>query len=64
LLAGTVNSKLGNADYSVKKPALAASPFTLTQEASVYNSWGVNEIAKRQERLAELAVKTWPIKVK
>jgi hypothetical protein len=61
LLAGTVNSKLGNAGYAEKKQALAESPFSLTKEAAKFNSWGVDEITKRQERLAELAIKTWPL---
>jgi hypothetical protein len=62
LLPATVNSKLGNASYSVKKPALAASGnFSLTKEAAMHTRWGKSEIIARQERLAHLAVKTWPI---
>ena len=61
LLTGTVNSKIGNVKYSDKKPALLASQFSLTKEAGAFEKWGTAEIAKRQERLAELAVKTWPL---
>lgn len=62
LLAGTVNSKLGNASYIDKKPALTDSPFSLTNEAAAFDEWNIDQVAKHQERLAELAVKTWPIK--
>ena len=62
LLAGSVNSKLGNVGYDAKKPALAASPFSLTQEAAKHSDWTLAEIAKRQQDLAELAVLAWPLK--
>ena len=61
LLTGTVNSKLGNAKYSEKKTALLASQFSLTCEAGAFDRWGVAEITRRQQRLADLAVKTWPL---
>jgi Protein of unknown function DUF262/Protein of unknown function (DUF1524) len=61
LLTGTVNSALGNTEYVDKQPVLLASEFSLTRDAAVYTSWGLEEIAKRQVALAELAVKTWPI---
>jgi hypothetical protein len=64
LLAGSVNSKLGSAEYSIKKPALQQSPFSLTQDAAKFQTWGVAEIESRQSDLAILAVKTWPLKVK
>jgi uncharacterized protein with ParB-like and HNH nuclease domain len=62
LLSATVNSKLGNASFDVKKLALNAADFSLTREAAVFGSWGVAEIATRQKRLADLAVNTWPLK--
>ena len=62
LLPAKVNSKLGNASYSVKKSALAAPEnFSLTREAAMHVKWGTEEIVARQKRLADLAVKTWPI---
>jgi hypothetical protein len=61
LLPATVNSKIGNASYSIKKPALAASKFSLTKEAAMHETWGTVEIISRQEKLARLAVKTWPL---
>jgi hypothetical protein len=61
LLKGTVNSRLGNAPYSDKQPAFIVSDYSLTSQAGEFDSWGVAEIAERQERLARLAVKTWPL---
>jgi hypothetical protein len=61
LLPATVNSKIGNASYTVKKPALASSKFSLTKETSVHKTWGTAEIIARQQRLADLAVNTWPL---
>ena len=61
LLTGTVNSKLGNVRYSVKKVALQASQYSLTSETGNFNTWGPSEIEERQKQLAELAIKTWPL---
>lgn len=62
LLAGTVNSQLGNVGYAMKQKALVLAPFSLTKEAASENEWNANAIMKRQERLAALAVRTWPLK--
>jgi len=64
LLTGTVNSKLGNAEYGVKKPALKASAFSLTRSAAGHEQWGVAQISQRQEKLADLAVLAWPVRAK
>jgi hypothetical protein len=62
LLQFTPNSQLGNISYDIKKSTLAASEFSLTQEAAQFNEpWGPATISKRQERLADLAVKAWPL---
>lgn len=63
LLQQSKNEDIGDEPYSVKSPILAKSRFILTQEASGKNSWGPEEIVERQTRLANLAVKVWPIKV-
>ncbi len=62
LLIGTVNGKIGNVGYDLKKPALLASEFSLTKEAAKFSRWGVDEITERQKRLAELAILAWPIR--
>ncbi len=61
LLAGSVNSRIGNVGFDLKKPALAQSPFTLTSETAAKAVWGLNEIAERQAKLAKLAVSAWPL---
>jgi hypothetical protein len=61
LLPATVNSKIGNESYAVKKSALAASQFTLTNETAAHVQWGTAEIIARQQRLAALAIRTWPL---
>lgn len=63
LLPATVNHKIGNQPYSVKKAALSATGnYSLTKETAVHNQWGTAEIITQQTRLADLAVKTWPLK--
>jgi len=47
----------------IKERFLSESSFILTQEVGKETSWGIDEIMKRQERLAKLAVTTWPIKI-
>jgi hypothetical protein len=61
LLTGTVNSKLGNVAYGAKRVALQKSEYSLTQDAGAFLQWGPAEIEKRQQDLADLAVKTWPL---
>ena len=63
LLPATVNSKLGNSSYAVKKSALTAKKnMSLTKDAGKFAQWGKDEINKRQERLATLALKTCPLR--
>ena len=64
LLGATVNSQVGNASYSDKKAALKDSPFSLTQRAASFSDWNGESVAEHQEYLAELAVKTWPLRPK
>lgn len=63
LLQASENDLIGNAAYVKKKPSLEKSAFSLTREAAKYDKWGLEEINHRQARLAELAVKTWPLKL-
>jgi hypothetical protein len=60
LLAGSVNSKLGNIGFEEKKIALAGSPFSLTSSIAKESKWEEKEIAARQKSLADLAVSAWP----
>lgn len=57
------NSMIGNSSFSDKKKELKQSAFLLTSEVAQSSSWGVAEIKERQKKLAELAVKTWPLSI-
>jgi len=63
LLKAKSNSAIGNDKFSAKVPVLKESGLILTKEIANESSWGPEEITKRQERLATLAVKTWPLTV-
>jgi hypothetical protein len=62
LLQQTENSALGDQGYEAKKPILLASAFSLTRDAAKYPEWNFDTIRTRQKDLAELAVKTWPLR--
>lgn len=62
LLQANENKIIGNSGYNMKKPFLKKSAFSLTREAAEYEKWGIDEIDKRQTRLAQLAVATWPLR--
>jgi hypothetical protein len=64
LLAGSVNSKIGNVGFKDKKAALASSPFSLTSSVAKSSGWDVKDISARQATMANLAVKAWPLLVK
>jgi hypothetical protein len=61
LLAGSINSSIGNVGFEAKKAALAASPFSLTSSVATSPSWDIDSISARQATLAQLAVGTWPL---
>lgn len=63
ILQARNNSIIGNSAFDVKKPILLDSPFILTSEVALFTQWGVAEIEHRQQKLAKLAVKTWPKKI-
>lgn len=61
LLQASQNVFVGNSDFNTKKKTLGASGFELTSEIATSPAWGPKEIVERQGRLAELAIKTWPL---
>jgi hypothetical protein len=61
LLQRTPNSDLRSAAFSVKRPILNAASYALTSEIGKFDQWSAVEIETRQERLAELSVKAWPV---
>ena len=64
LLNAKKNELIGDAEYAVKRPIFAQSEVELTADiAKKYDTWAPEQVIKRQEELAELALKAWPIKV-
>lgn len=61
ILARSDNEIIGNESFDIKGPILKQSSLVLTAEIGNSANWTVGDIMKRQERLAELAVITWPI---
>ena len=62
LLKTRINTDAGNDNFAYKKPFYQKSQFKLTFALTKYPSWNVSDLTKRQAELAELAVKTWPLK--
>jgi Protein of unknown function DUF262/Protein of unknown function (DUF1524) len=62
LLDKSANRDLGNAEFSVKKAAFAASHFQLTAKVASDNlDWTPVRIAMRQKQMAKLATAFWRI---
>ena len=61
ILQARKNSVIGNAAFHDKRQTFSDSNFLLTAEVANYPTWGINEISDRQRRLAQLAVRTWPV---
>lgn len=62
LLKTRINTELENASFSVKNPFYKTSAYKLTSMLEKYSRWDVNTISERQVKLADLAIKTWPLK--
>ncbi|MFF3947135.1 DUF262 domain-containing protein [Streptomyces sp. NPDC001902] len=60
LLPSGQNSKIGNKGFVEKAEFFQNSELALTREVGETSSWSPAAVEARQERLAELAVKTWP----
>lgn len=61
LMQASGNSAIGANEFAQKKQAYADSPYDLTSEVSEYAEWTRDSIQSRQEKLAELSVKAWPV---
>lgn len=61
LLTEEDNGAVGSRGYEFKKPILAASDFDLTKQSGEYPKWDTDQVNDRQVKLAELAIKTWPL---
>lgn len=65
LLSAKSNSKLGNMSYFDKKNVYDKSDFLITKSISdTYKNWTVEDIQKRQNKFAEIALKCWPLDLK
>jgi hypothetical protein len=65
LMRTKVNADFGNASFQTKRAEFKKSPLLITSRiydtTNEQTTWGPNEINERQRKLAELAVKTWPL---
>jgi hypothetical protein len=62
LLNKRVNKKIANRYITVKGPQYDSS-YAFTKELKSHTEWAQKEIDERQKRMAQLAVKTWPLKI-
>lgn len=61
LLERTLNAGLEDKPFSEKRATYGESAFTLTRELSQSDNWDFESAARRAERLADLAVRAWPL---
>ena len=64
LLLSSKNSLIGNSKFEAKRPHFLSSGLSLTKMVGASATWNRDEIIVRQKKLAEFAVKTWPITVR
>jgi len=62
LLRAMSNADLKSSGFQTKKAVYAQSSYRLTSQVAEVPDWTPETIETRQQILAELAVKTWPIK--
>jgi hypothetical protein len=63
LLKSSINAKAGNDSFLDKIHHYRESAYQLTSQVASYPAWGPDQIKKRQDQLAKLAVQTWPVTV-
>ena len=61
LMSKVSNSRIKSVVFSERKEAYSQTPFLLTKEIADLDEWNELTISTRQQRLAELAVKAWPL---
>jgi hypothetical protein len=61
LLPARSNSDLRSADFATKRDAFNGAPYVLTAQIASVDEWGPAQIAERQQVLAGLAIKAWPL---
>jgi len=63
LLQASKNSNLKSEPFAVKKKLYSVSKFKLTSEVATAADWTPDTIAKRQDAMADLALKAWPLAI-
>ena len=61
LMRAVSNADLRSRPFSDKRGTYGRSPFLLTSQVADAHTWGPAEIQARQDSLADIAVRTWPI---
>jgi Protein of unknown function (DUF1524) len=61
LLHAGDNVGAANNTFAEKKPVYADSPLEITKMLATYDEWRPSQIDDRQSKLAELAVRVWPL---
>ena len=61
LMRTNENSEFKSSTFKRKKQIYKESPYLLTSQIADLNEWAPSAIVHRQEQMAELAVKTWPV---
>jgi hypothetical protein len=61
LLKASDNSDLRSDNFEQKRQVYADSPYILTSQIAEVPTWTVDTIKRRQQTLADLAVKAWPL---
>lgn len=61
LMSKRLNSKIANSAFSEKKKILENSKIELTKKIAQQETWSRTEIENRQQDLADLAIRAWPI---
>ncbi len=61
LMRASDNSSLKSDAFDDKRKIYDESPYVLTNHIAGCNAWTIDEINERQVRLAEIAVRTWPV---
>lgn len=64
LLLAKNNAELRSGPFEQKKTIYAESPYELTRQIATTAKWTHESIERRQAKMAELAVKTWPVSSK
>lgn len=54
------NSELSNSPFATKRELLQTSGLQMNREIAALPTWTENDMEKRADRLADLAVEIWP----